>query len=233
MSARTIKDALLERYLAGALAPEPAAEIERLLAQSPADQARLTELRADNQAFLLLHPPAPLLARFEERRGRGRRAWGLRLLVPAAALAALFALLPRPRPGQIELALYTADGQAVRAEQVVTTDSAMRFVLRGSKIGYVAVLGLDPSGAVKVHFPSGGSAPAPYDPKHEPTLPGLLQLAPGEGREQVIGLFSPRPFELAPVLEALKNGRPLEEVLPDGALSARVGLDKRTDPPTR
>jgi hypothetical protein len=229
MSERRIKDALLERHLAGALAPQQAEEIARLLGESEADRARLAELEADNRAFLLQHPPAPLLARHEERRGRARRHWGQRLLVPAAALAAFVALLPAPRPGQIELALYTADGRRVRAEQVVSTDGAMRFVLRGSKIGYVAVLGIDPAGKVTVHYPSDGQAPAPYDPKQEPTLPGLLQLAPGEGREQIVGLFSPKPFELGPVVEALRTGRPLEEVLPDGALSARVGLDKRND----
>jgi anti-sigma factor RsiW len=72
MSAHEPSDALLERYLAGALDEESRARVETLLADSAAARARLEELRADSAAFLLLHPPGPLVAHFKEER---RRSW--------------------------------------------------------------------------------------------------------------------------------------------------------------
>jgi DNA-binding NarL/FixJ family response regulator len=65
---RRIPDTWLHYYLAGALRPKARARCEALLANSPADQARLEELRAELTAFRAHHPPELLLARFQEER---------------------------------------------------------------------------------------------------------------------------------------------------------------------
>lgn len=64
--ARHIPDALLERYLTDSLDAAERARLEATLADSRQDQARLAELRADSEAFLLRHPPDSLVARFRE-----------------------------------------------------------------------------------------------------------------------------------------------------------------------
>lgn len=62
---RRLSDTLLEHYLADALDAKARAQCEAVLAESPGDQARLNELRLESAAFLLQHPPAALLARFQ------------------------------------------------------------------------------------------------------------------------------------------------------------------------
>ena len=47
------------------------------------------------------------------------------------------------------------------------------------------------------------------------------------GREEIIGIFSPARFDLTPVLEALRAGKPLDGLLPEGSVTATVPLKKR------
>jgi hypothetical protein len=61
---RRIPEGVLERYLTDALPAEAKARVEALLAESPPDRTRLEELHADSAAFLVKHPPGPLLTRF-------------------------------------------------------------------------------------------------------------------------------------------------------------------------
>lgn len=70
--ARRIPDTLLERYLTDALDAQTKALLEATLAESPEDRARLEELRADSAAFLIQHPPGPLVERFRQERKRAR-----------------------------------------------------------------------------------------------------------------------------------------------------------------
>lgn len=65
VGARRIPEPLLECYLVGSLDAEARAEVEAVLARSEADQTRLAELRAESEAFLVQHPPEPLIERFE------------------------------------------------------------------------------------------------------------------------------------------------------------------------
>jgi anti-sigma factor RsiW len=72
---RHIKDGLLECYLVDALAPDVRARLEAQLATSPADQARLEELRADSAAFLTSYPEGPLVARYEAEHQNSSNWW--------------------------------------------------------------------------------------------------------------------------------------------------------------
>jgi hypothetical protein len=231
MRERQIKDALLERYAAGEGDPELRAKIEATLAGSEPDRARLDELRADSAAFLTAHPPGPLVARFEEHRRTRRSRTLLKILAPVLALTAAavaFALfgpsLPVDRQG-IRLAVFNArePGAPVGPVDVVSPGDAVRFLLAGRSMGFIAVLGRDAAGAVRVYVPKEGLRAERYDPK-APMLPDVAQV--GSGREEIIGLFSPQPFELAPVVEALRQHKPLEGLLPAGSVSATVPLQK-------
>ncbi|HCF56586.1 MAG TPA: hypothetical protein DFS52_01145 [Myxococcales bacterium] len=233
MNERKIKDGLLERLLANDLDPAVRAELARTLESSEADRARLAELERDSAAFLALHPPGPLVARFEET--TRRRSLFLRLapfgLAAAATAAILLAVqwsnsLGVDRQG-IQLAIYAADdaGERIVSKSVVSSDDAVRFLLESAHVGYVAVLGRDASGEIRVYYPKDGTAAPAYDPKG-PMLPGVTELAPNAGREDLLGFFCPIPFDVAPIVEALRAGEPLESVLPAGTLTAKVPLQK-------
>ena len=231
MNERKIPDALLERYLADDLDPGLRARLAGELAGSDADRARLEELERDSAAFLARHPPGPLVARFEEKRRR-RPLWHLLAPVALAAAAAsvlVFALrwtegLGVDRQG-IQLVIYAAEtpGAPIRPKPVASQDDAVRFLLESASVGYVAVFGLDEAGGVRLYHPRAGDSAQAYDPQG-PMLPGVTRLPPGSRREEVLGVFSPTPFALEPILAALRARRPLEEVVPPGTLTAKVPL---------
>lgn len=232
MTGRSITDVLLERYLARDLDPALLASVEERLARSEPDRLRLQELQADSAAFLAAHPPGQVVARIEQR-ARSRRVW--RLAIPGVLLAGLAAGvmlivhgLPPVDQSAIRLAIHAAaePGGKVGPVQVATAGDAVRFVLTGRAMGYVAVVGRTPDGAVQVYVPREGTEAERYDPA-QPMLPGVSELQAGEGREEIIGIFSPARFDLPPVLEALRAGKPLDGLLPEGSVTATVPLKKR------
>ena len=242
MSDRKIPDALLERYLAGDVDEALRRDVDERLSASAPDRERLESLRQDSAAFLAAHPPGPMVARFEEHRRVRRRRWWIGLLVPAVVLGGAAAVvfvfttqvLPPIDHHDIRLAVFAASssGGAATPMEVATTGDAVRFLLRGSDMGYIAVLGRDANGDVHVYAPKDGPSAVRYDPK-QPMLPEVAQLSKGSGREEIIGLFSPKPFELAPVVDALRARRPLSGLLPEGSVSATVPLEKREAPASR
>jgi hypothetical protein len=228
---RRIPDALLERYLAGALPPEAKARLETTLAASPGDQARLAELRADSAAFLLRHPPGPLVSRFEADSRRVR--WWQSRMLPNYAIAAagvsliLSILIPRileptdgpfTAKGPVVLVLHRKDGEGsvvVPKDGPVAPHDSLRFQVKGVTGGFVAVLSRDPQGALTVYYPFGGSAAAPFD-SAQSLLPGAIELDGTLGREDVYVLHSANPFGVTWALQALSAGRPLKEAAPTG-----------------
>lgn len=224
---RRIPDALLERYLADALPAEAKARLEATLAASPGDQARLAELRADSAAFLLRHPPGPLVARLQEDARRAKRWRWPMLLAPlsaaTAAAAIVLALLPPTdepytTKGSMILVLHRKEGEGsvtVPRDGPVAPHDSIRFEVKAPKSGFVAILGRDPLGITTIYYPFGGSAAAPYDAAQW-LLPGAIELDDTPGREDIYALHSTRPFDLAWALEALREGRLLEEVAPAG-----------------
>lgn len=227
---RQIKDALLERYLAGDLAPELRKTIDATLAASEDDRARLDELQKDSAAFLVSHPAGPLVARVAEQQ---RKRFFLRLLAPAVAVAGCLAVvsfaahrIPFDQK-KIELAVYAAQADGVaRPLAVATPGDAVKFVLAGRAMGYVAVMGRDAEGHVRVYVPKEGQTAERYDPR-TPMLAGVSNLSSQAGREEIIGLFCPREFELGPVVEALRDRQPLTGLLPEGSVTAVVPLEKK------
>ncbi|MBI3181199.1 MAG: hypothetical protein HYZ28_03545 [Myxococcales bacterium] len=233
---RRIKDALLERYLAGDLAAEAKSTLEAGLAGSPPDRARLEELRADSQAFLTQHPPGQMVARYE--RAARRRWWALpAVLAPLAAGAfAIGLVLDFPTEdepsfitkGGVTLTVHLRRGESSErlAKGVeLSAKDAVRFELRAPGKGFAAVIGKDSAGKVTVYHPFGVLEAAAYEPA-QPLLPTAIELDATKGREQLWGLWSDRPFGLGEATEALRSGSPLEQAVPGVQLGA-AELNKR------
>lgn len=236
MSPRRLPDALLERHLADALDAPTRARLEATLAESPEDRTRLEELRADSAAFLLQHPPGPLVARFEaERRPAWWRRWPT-LLAPALAVAAavlLVVLYPREDPysvkGDVVLVVHRKVGDTsapVRPEELLVPGDALRFEVRVGKDGYVAVLGRDARGTVTVYHPYGGAEAAPYSAA-QPLLPTAIELDETPGTEELYALSSTSPFRLEGAVRALEEGHSLEETVPARVKVGRARISKR------
>jgi hypothetical protein len=245
---RRIPDVLLHRYLASVLEGEARARVEQLLADSEVDRARLEELRAEASAFLVSHPPGPLVAHVERRVGERRRRrwwwWGGALAVPVlAGLAALSLLLARPEePSRDERAWAVmgnrvalrvlrqsgAGGERVASEDVLAPGDILQFEIRSGTSGFLAVVGRDATGRVRVYYPE-DAREAVLIPKGRTELrPFPLGEAPGN--EEVHAFFSSAPFELAPVVRALEEGRPVADAVPPGARVTSRTLRKQQEP---
>ena len=233
---RLIPDVILERYLAGALEPEARERTEAELAASETDRRRLEELRAASAAFLVSHPPGPLVARIQQAQGARRWRWvGAALATAAAALGALV-VRPPPKPepeftakGGVILRIYrnTLEGTRPLAEDDwVAPGDELGFEVRASAPGYIALLGRDGAGHVTRYYPPEGDEAAAYTPEH-PELPDGTVLDEAPGPETLYLLYSPEPFPLAWALELLKAGRPLEEARRPALQIARRDLTKR------
>lgn len=223
---RCVPDALLERYLTDSLSAADRDQLEARLTKSPRDRDRLEELRADSAAFLIQHPPGPLVARFRrQRRRRGWRHWPTLLtevLLVGAAVGMLLVLqgdsLLRHEPdfsvkGSVVLVVYRKEGDTgipVSQNARLAPNDALRFEVRAAASGYVAVLSRDGQGDVNVYYPFSREGAAPYDTS-QPLLPEAIELDDALGKEDVYALYSADPFALEWSLEALRQGRLLEE----------------------
>jgi hypothetical protein len=237
---RRVTDAMLERYLADALDAEAKARIEAVLASSPELQARVAELRADSGAFFARHPPGPLVARYREERRRAQW-WRPVLLVPALAAAAIVLVLippiedpenPYTAKGPVLLILHRKVGESSRPvspDVPLVPHDTLRFEVKASTSGFVAVLGRDAQGTVTVYHPFGSESAAPYDAT-QPLLPGAIELDETLGREDLYVLHSEQPFQLQWAVEALKKGQPLEEAAPRGVSVGRASFIKEARP---
>ena len=208
---RPLPDALLERYLAGDLTGESLAKVERAIADSPSERARVEELRADSAAFLIRHPPGPLAAKLE----KPKRSWLLWLPLAAAAAALLiFFVRPAVEPessvkGSVVLTVFRQRGDAP-AEQLengatVRPGDHVRFSITAPADGFVAVISRDGAGKVSTYHPFGSPQAAPHKAK-EPLLQSAIALDDVRGKERVWAVFSEKPFELAPLLQQLERG---------------------------
>lgn len=237
---RRISEPMLEGYLVGALDARARAEVEAVLAESEADRARLEELRAESAAFLIQHPPGPLVARFEASQRRGWRGRMVLLLTPLLAVAAavtLVVLVPTEDPyttkGGVALALHRKHGEGsarVTPGETLSPGDSVRFEVRTEGTsGYVAVVGRDAAGVVTVYYPYGGPAAVPHDAR-EPLLPDAIELGEGDGEEVVYALFSAKPFSLDWAVAALKEGRDLTRAAPGGVSVGRTSFVVRPRP---
>ena len=143
---RRVTEPLLEFYLMDSLDAEARAQVEAVLAESAADRKRLQELRAESAAFLVQHPPGPLVERFEASQLRWWRS-PLMLLVPVLASVVLMVLLlgseaDKAHANALEALRQqqAADAHAQEArKQLEAADAHAREALRQKK-NFVALL---------------------------------------------------------------------------------------------
>lgn len=208
---RPLPDALLERYVAGDLTGESLAKVERAIAESPKERARVEELRADSAAFLIRHPPGPLAAKLE----KPKRRWLLWLPLAAAAAALLvFFVRPPVEPessvkGSVVLTVFRqrGDDPVERLENGATVRPGdhVRFSITAPTDGFVAVISRDGAGKVSTYHPFGSQQAAPHKAK-EPLLQSAIALDDVRGRERVWAVFSEKPFEIAPLVQQIERG---------------------------
>jgi hypothetical protein len=210
----------------------------------PACAAQLDALRAAADAFVRARPADRFLRQLAAREAAAARPAGLRRLFPALAvavpLAAAIALLPRlvDAPNGVALkgdgfrvAVARAAGGApelAAADAVVRPGDALRFSYEADRDGHLLVLDLDGRGDASVLHPFGAAASAPLAAGDRGFLPGSVVLDDAPGPEVLVAVFSPRPVDAAPLLEALRRqaGRPEPSVSCDGCRVTTLRLRK-------
>jgi hypothetical protein len=241
---RRVPDVLLERYLVSLLKEETRARVEALLEASVADAARLEELRIESEAFLLQHPPGPLVAHIEctlRVKQREPRWWwgmlaapvliGLGLLaLPVVSPAPHFAeTVPVAKGNSVVLRVHRKIDEGsvvVGTEEVLAPGDVIRFEVRLTEAGFLAVIGRDAADQVTLFHAEKGNSPVPQ-PLGLTVLPSAFELDERPGTEEIYALFSPAPFELAPIIQVLEQGRPVDEGLPEGVQVTARMLKKR------
>ncbi|HEX3759546.1 MAG TPA: DUF4384 domain-containing protein [Kofleriaceae bacterium] len=219
MADRALTDLELERWLVGDL-PE-----DRTRAATAADQARLDELRRDQAAFLagidVGGEVRAIRARAAGRPSRRhpRRVWlvsGGALAAAAVAVVVLLRGRPEPEPDDVRtkgasvglvVHVATADGsRPIMRDGGVRAGDRIRFEVSVPRPGYLAVIGIDPSGAATVYYPFGGAAPARIGADAGAVLPGAVQLDATDGDEAIYAVYGEQTFALGEALFAALRG---------------------------
>jgi hypothetical protein len=148
---RRLTDLQLERFLAEAMGAPEKASVEQVLAGSPEDAEALRLLRAESEAFLFQHPPAPFAEKVvPAEKKRGFQWWWGALLATAAAV--LLVLVSRPGgddetrvKGDVAWAVRVNERTALSGMKVQTGDT-LTFQVATAESGYVAVVSHAPDG---------------------------------------------------------------------------------------
>jgi hypothetical protein len=148
---------------------------------------------------------------------RERRRWrfGITILAPVLAAAALVIWLLRPHDrvddddirikGELTFQVFAKRGDAiipVRDATRLAPGDQIRFVVGCGAPAYLLVASIDGAGHATIYHPYGGTRSAPADAA--PTeLPGSIVLDDAPGPERVFALVSDAPLEATAVERAL------------------------------
>lgn len=242
MAERKFTDLELERLLANDLPAARASEIEATA--TLADRARLDELRAESQAFLEQVDVAAEVRAIGRRMEqvtpapRGLARWWKWVAsggALVAATAAIVFVVTRPGPDrprssdddlqvkgdEITLIVHTPQRRLASGDTVRPGDR-LRFEISAAEPGYLAVIGIDGTGAPTVYYPERGTGPAAIEVRGSQLLPGAIELDATPGDETFHAVFARRPFTLEAVLPALQSGKAVP-----GVQASRVVLRKQ------
>jgi hypothetical protein len=243
-----VSDLQWDRLLAGELAVEASAAAHAHAARCTACAARLRALTAERNTFQLRPIPISL--------SRPRRRWLPALIPVAAAAAVLIALHVRPGPGDDGpaertkgrigthvtsaspgihgTALLLSAGRpeallSVASGDVVRPGDYPQAGYTAARSGFGAVLSRDGAGSATAYVPPGGDQMVPLAPGGERSFPLSTILDATLGDERIAIVWCEMPHSLAPMLAALRDGRPI--VAPDDCTVREVILDKRGTAP--
>ena len=234
MADRKLTDVELERYLAGDLSPARVQTLEA--AATAADKQRIEELRAQNVAYLEgLDVAAEVraigrrMSKLEPPRKLGWWRWliGAGALASAAAAIVLWVRKPSTpkdddiitKGDDVSLVVHSESGRLASGDTIQPGD-LLRFEVLARKPGFVAIVGVDGSGASTVYFPFGGTTSATFDPT-KTLLPGAIKIDATPGDERFYAFYAEQAFAIDTVLPAIRGG-----TLPSGIRSADVVLKK-------
>lgn len=238
-----VSDLQWDRLLAGELAGDAGEAARAHAARCTACGARLRAIVAERDAFRL-RPIGFSLS-------RPRRGWRWRwfpVLVPAAVAAALIALWPRARdpvdPRTEDLGVVAqADrvkghGQAlvlyagrpgalspVASGDVIHPGDSLQAGYTAAQDGFGAVVSRDGAGAVTVYVPPDSDAMVPLAAGRERPFPRSTILDATLGGERIAIVWCPAGHPLAPLVDALRAGRPI--AAPADCTLREIMLDKR------
>jgi len=154
----------------------------------------------------------------------------------ATAAAAIAVIIVRPNRGDediavkgepITLTIHRAGGpgsQPLATGDVVLPGDRIRFEVHAARRGYVAIVGVDGSGATTVYVPFASSDPVDFDPATGAVLPGAIKLDATPGDEHFYAVYASERFSIDSVAAALREHR----ALPAGVVAAEVVLHKAT-----
>jgi hypothetical protein len=225
-----VSNLLLDEWLAGELAPEQRAEVERHVADCASCGARRDQRVRAAERFLHEAPSfAAHAARFGAAAAGGAktggsedpplRRWARRgalvALPLAAAAAALVAFLPRApvvapldetrSKGSARIDYFVKRGELVtRGAQAgaLRPGDLLRFTYSIDRPAYLALVDVDQSGA-RVYFPAGAARAAAIAAGADVALDFSVELDETPGDERVYAVFCPQPFELEPLRRQL------------------------------
>ncbi|MGC4001573.1 MAG: DUF4384 domain-containing protein [Anaeromyxobacter sp.] len=113
-------------------------------------------------------------------------------------------------PFRVAVARAGGAPELAASDAQVRAGDALRFSYEAAQPGFLLVLELDGRGQAGVLLPFGGASSAPVEAGRRDFLPGSVVLDDAPGPELLLAVFSQRPLEAAPLLEALRRqaGRP-------------------------
>ncbi|HVG63041.1 MAG TPA: DUF4384 domain-containing protein [Hyalangium sp.] len=203
---------VLEGMSAGEAAPE---EVRVHVDGCAHCRGQLEALTAGREAFLRARPPELFLRQVKRRETTAPwRRWLPPLLAACVPLLLVLVLVPRlGEEGGVRMkgdAFRVVASRAGGAPELLAPDAqvrpgdALRFAYESPEAGHLLVLELDGRGAASVFYPYGSATSAPVAAGQREFLPGSVVLDDAPGPEWLLAVFSPRPFEAAPLLEALR-----------------------------
>jgi len=188
---------------------------------SPAERARVAELR-EQDAEILRQYPAPRVAAEVRRRARGPRSeravWMWAAAAPAIAAAAVFVALPESEDGASMVEVTRLKGDVLRIyrqtpsgpKPLVDGDQALegdrlQLVLHLDRTAYVGVVSLDGRGAFTWHLPESPSARVARVPAGVTRLDHSYELDDAPRFERFFAVVSEAPFNAGGVGELLRG----------------------------
>ena len=215
-------------YVAGDLSECRMASVDRHLRSCSECSGVVAEIKKEQSGFLEAYPQVPEV---KATPGTILRFRTLTTLVAVAAVLVvafgIAALLPRQQEttwrtkGGTALSLFVSDstGQpSVREDSVFYPGERIQFSYSCGKERYLILASIDETGRVSVYYPNSGDQSMLLEPGNDMPLPHSIRLDDYIGVERYVAVFSGRPLDVAPVVEAIAGIKNNGEALPAASL---------------